>query len=61
VISSILTACAFDPQNPNAPCNDMISPPLWLEILVGFAIVVVVFGVVVLLLRFFGFLRSRDR
>jgi hypothetical protein len=46
-----LASCFFDPQHPNAPCNDTPSPP-------GFLITLVVAAVIVAVV---WFLRRRSR
>lgn len=48
---SVIAACAFDPKNPNAPCNDVIRTPTWAVPLLLLLVVVAMVAVAVALLR----------
>jgi hypothetical protein len=47
---SILAACAFDPKQPNAPCHDVVTTPLWVPVLWVLGIVAILVVSLVLIL-----------
>lgn len=49
-LAAILASCAFDPNHPNAPCNDQVGPPL-LEPALWALVIVCVLVAIWLLLR----------